>query len=279
MRRAALPLSLALALGWTATGPAALAATPAGAGAPAATATAAGAVRGAAGATPWRAPAHAQWTASTSGHKSDRVNVYVQGTAEEVRAVFGDAGWHEAAPLTLKNNLKYVGAIARAEVVRGADAATFHRFHLRADEAEDTIQHMPVSTQTLGGRPTAVAFEKDNQPFGGRHHFRVFDTGKVGDDGRPVWGIAASRDRRLVFQLRNWKTLFTNHEIVHNADHERDLVGKTAADTGHVASTTRIQMNPDKPTLRGLYSKDGQALLLVLDKGAAARAAAGAASP
>ena len=53
----------------------------------------------------------------------------------------------------------------------------------------------------MNGKPDVLSFEKGNDPTGGRHHFRVFDTGQVDDQGKKVWAITASLDVNTVVAL------------------------------------------------------------------------------
>jgi hypothetical protein len=126
--------------------------------------------------------------------------------------------------------------------------------------AERTVQHMPVSTQTLDGRRYVVAFQKDNHPLAGRHHFRVFDTGRVDAQGRPVWAIAASRDVRLTLRL-NRPTDPVDHVVQRDADFERNTVEHDALGTGLFEEIDTLQLAPDRPNSH-LYSRDGRAFEL-----------------
>jgi hypothetical protein len=211
----------------------------------------------------WVPPTAAEWTTNARGLRSDRVNGYIEGSLSEVRALFKHAGWAEAVPATGAQNLRYVGAVARQQGVRLLNALTHNRFNLKAPVAAQTIQTMPVSPQTEDGNPAVVAFEKGNQPFGGRHHFRMFDTGNVSKDGRPIWAIAASRDTRLKV-VKDWHRMFIDHAIEPNADHERDVVARDAAATGRIARTEMLQLPADAPRPEEIFSKDGRAFYLVV---------------
>lgn len=198
----------------------------------------------------WVPPATGQWTLDAHGVRSDPVNVYVHGSLEQLKRVLTRAGWTQAAENNQRNNLAFVEAVpvhelavATNRLVDRVDAETGQPV-LRevADPVRQTIASMPVSRQTLDGRPNLASFEMNNDPLGGRDHLRVFDTGKVDASGNQVWAVAASRDTGLRLDANRPEQGFLNHAVEADTDGERDQVVKSLQATGLLAAVRELEL-------------------------------------
>ena len=94
------------------------------------------------------------------------------------------------------------------------------------------VASMPVSKQSLEGKVFRAAYEFANNPVGGRHHIRVFDTGRADDKGRPVWATAATQDIGIMFDPKRPEQGFMNHRVARNTDGERDFLGNALKSGG-----------------------------------------------
>ena len=106
------------------------------------------------------------------------------------------AGWARAVANNLADNANYLGSVVEWAGVKAEDAAAklldrvpgvhVPEMTLEKDD-QKVVASMPVSKQSLEGKVFRAAYEFANNPVGGRHHIRVFDTGRADDKGRPVW--------------------------------------------------------------------------------------------
>lgn len=222
-------------------------------------------------------PTKGEWVQNVKGAKSDPINLYVHGSLEELRAAFLKSGWLEPTPKSTKSMLTY-GAAAAVEI----GARTVDHFLDKATGAWDKVTHrhdqaphvphptknvvdrMPIAHLFFNGKPDVLSFEKDNDPTGGRHHFRVFDTGKKDSSGKPVWAIAASLDVDTVVALDRPEQMFINHLIDPNADKERDEVLASLRSANAVGSVKEHQLPFGEPAPTGLHSEDGRVFEVVL---------------
>jgi hypothetical protein len=211
----------------------------------------------------WSMPTRTEWTLGSTGGRSDPVNLYLHGSLSQVESALRAGGWTQAKPLTLENKVEFGFATGFDEAVKGFDALT----GLSAPVPKlvrQAVASEPVSTLTYRGRPQVVAFEKDNDPLGGRHHLRVFATGKVDASGRPVWAVAATQDSGVVFAPSRPDQFFLNHVVTPNADIERDLVASSLAKAGQVSSQSSARLPYGPPAGNGITSRDSRVLDVVL---------------
>jgi hypothetical protein len=204
----------------------------------------------------------------------------VHGSLDDLKSAMVKSGWTVAATNTPAHNVKYLGAVVlsgalaslRATRSVGNKIATFVG-HERVEHPKVTgrvarvVQSMPLSTETLDSQPQVLSFEKNNNPLGGRHHFRVFDTGQVDAAGKPVWAVAATHDIGITFDRKNPKGFFLNHKVAPNADGERDLVLRGLRSSGAVASTGALELEDRPPAGEGTpYARpfDGRTYDVVL---------------
>jgi len=128
----------------------------------------------------------------------DPLNVALIGTQGEVKQIMQAARWYPADALSLRSSLLI------------AEDSVFKRAYEEA----------PVSSLYLFGRKQDLAFE---QPVGNnprqRHHVRFWRSGKVDDDGRPIWIGAAIYDQKVGFSRTTGQI---THHIAGDIDNERD---------------------------------------------------------
>lgn len=214
----------------------------------------------------FRLPDQGEWTQDAKGRVTDPVTIYVHGNLDTIKAAFVKAGWSEADPSNVVSYVKYADAASGEEEHR---AEQHLDDDLRRLEREPTIQlrdpftgevnQMPVSSQTFKGHPILVAFEKDNDPLRGRHHFRVFETGRFDDLGRPVYAIAATHDVGIIFD----KDTVLTHKIDPDSRSERELVLSALLDGG--ASKTDLSLPFVGDSHSGATVPDGRAYDVVFD--------------
>jgi hypothetical protein len=211
----------------------------------------------------WTPPLQGEWSTNKDGSKSDPVNLYLHGSLDQVTRAFGEAGWTQAKPKSLGETVRYGALAIPGFLERGAvslwNKLTGRHDHLtNADPLYREVNAMPVDPLYFDGKVQTVAFEKDNNPFGGRHHLRVFSTGKLDAQGQPVWAVAASRDDGLRFDLHRPKTLFLDHTVEPNADLERDTVLRDLRAGGAVRSVEAQAATWPERSPTQLHSEDGR---------------------
>lgn len=186
------------------------------------------------------APPLVEWSQGQDGGRADPVTLYVHGTLAELRASFRRGGWTEARPKTPLNDARFAAALPFEAAHRLADRA-WRSAGGRAlpNPVRPIIQAASVTPQTWEGRPMAAAFEKDNDPFKSRHHFRVFDTGRKDRLGRTVWALAATHDIDVVLAPRSLSSGLLTHKADPVVDAERDEVLRGLLAGGSVESLER----------------------------------------
>jgi hypothetical protein len=202
-----------------------------------------------------------EWVQNASGRKSDPVNLYVHGSLDQLRRTFEAAGWKVPAAKTTPNMLRYGAGAVLDETVRGVESL-WHKVTGRKDKlwhpTANIVATMPIAHLYYRGKPDVLSLERDNDPLGGRHHFRVFDTGQRDAQGKQVWAIAASLDVDTVLALDRPEQGFINHLIDKNADKERDEVLRTLHQQGAVATQRTVSLAFGKPAPTGLHSEDSR---------------------
>jgi hypothetical protein len=198
---------------------------------------------------PFAVPARGEWAQSLNGKKSDPINLYLHGSLEQVKAAFLKAGWVLPRSNTTRHQLEYAGASVFQKTVGKLWSPGF---------IDRTVASMPIAHLKYQGKPDVLSFERDNDPTGGRHHFRVFDTGRRDARGRQVWAVAASLDDDTVFAPKRPEQLFITHTVEPNADVERDEVLRSLSRTKGVAAMKTHQRQFGAPAPNGLHSPDGR---------------------
>jgi hypothetical protein len=205
-------------------------------------------------------PTQGQWTSDLkTGARSDPATIYVHGSLGDIETSLQNAGWTKADPQGLGASVRYVGAALKQEAYKAiswfgkhvdgielglAGAIGMHPKPLLPQTAPyvEGVDKMPVSAQTLNGQKLVAAFEENNDPLGGRHHLRIFDTGQKDAQGKPVFAIAASRDTGIRFAPDHPETGFMFHTVEPDVDAERDRVIGALAKGGEVSGLTKTQV-------------------------------------
>jgi hypothetical protein len=183
------------------------------------------------------------------------VTIEVHGPLPELERLLEDDGWTLADKPSLGADLRYFGAAVHQELDDGLAATgrcvdgfeaklhlPFPRLGTVAPEIAG-VQRMPLSAQTLDGVRSVAEFQKNNQPLGGRDHFRVYATGEQDSAGEPIELIAASRDTDVYFASHHPETFFLYHHVDPNVDPERDMVVQSLV--RHGARATSFVQNYD----------------------------------
>ena len=147
------------------------------------------------------------------------------GDEAEVHRIMLASGWHPADAITLRSSIAIAGSVV---LDRPYDAA-------------------PVSTLFYDGRGQDFAFEKAiGSSADRRHHVRLWLVLAKGEEGRPVWLGAATRDQGV--GLSHYTGQITHH-IAADIDAERNalLVDLTTSRT----VTALYKVSGVGPTLFG----------------------------
>lgn len=120
---------------------------------------------------------------------------------------------------------------------------------------------MPMNDYRLVGRRQDLNWEISVRPVQERHHFRLWRTGLLDDNGRSVWWGSGNYDLSI-----RWSDL--SHRPDPDMDRERDFVVKTLAGSPLVQTAALIRL-PQIPTEgfndKGYaYRTDGRASVIAL---------------
>lgn len=183
-------------------------------------------------------------TATAQGILGDPINIGVVGSKTDILCAMGKAGWVPADPVTFKSSLEISESVA----------------------LDRPYPKAPVSNLYYTGRHQDLAFEK---PAGGsadqRHHLRLWEVLKDGNEGRPVWLGAVTFDRSVGFSRYTGEV---THHIGPDIDLDRALIEADLQKAGMIAA--RYQVTGIGPTLRGrngggdLYFTDGEVWVMWL---------------
>jgi hypothetical protein len=186
----------------------------------------------------WTRPQEGEWSRDVKGERSGLVNIYVHGSLESVSNALTSNGWVMASVNKLADDEKYLAFVALDfDVHLTKDlVGKLKIFNKPLDAAnrglDKVIFTMPVSNEYFCKKIEVVAFESDNRVLKGRHHLRIFETGRVDQQNNPVWAIAANRDTGIKLDVKRPKQFFLNHKIEPNTDNERDTVAKVLLEAG-----------------------------------------------
>jgi hypothetical protein len=160
-------------------------------------------------------------TRTAQGIAGDAINVGLVGTEDDVLCAMHRADWYPADPITLRTSVEIVGSVILRRPYRDA----------------------PVSNLFYQD----LAFEKPvGESADRRHHVRVWEVLKQGQEGRPVWLGAATFDRDV--GLSRYTGQVTHH-IAPDIDVERD--GLTADLIGAKIVEAIYEVTGVGPTLVG----------------------------
>ena len=137
-------------------------------------------------------------TRTKQGIPGDAINIGLVGAKDDVLCAMHAAAWYPADPITLRSSLKIVGSVMLDRPYRDA----------------------PVSNLFYQGRREDLAFEKPaGKSADRRHHVRLWEVLKQGQEGRPVWLGAVTFDRDV--GLSRYTGQVTHH-IAPDIDVERN---------------------------------------------------------
>jgi len=137
-------------------------------------------------------------TRTAQGIAGDPINVGLVGSRKDVLCAMRAAAWDPADPITFRSSLEIVGSVV------------FNRPDPNA----------PVSNLFYQGRREDLAFEKpDGKSADRRHHVRLWEVLKQGEEGRPIWLGSVTFDRDV--GLSRYTGQVTHH-IAPNIDAERE---------------------------------------------------------
>jgi len=182
-------------------------------------------------------------TFNRSGHPGDPINIEFLGTDGQIGTAFAAAGWYRA------DEIRFVTAVhISLDTVLGRKYST-----------------APVSNLYLYGRKEDMAFERPGSNVRQRDHIRLWNTGRNGSDGRPIWIGSATKDTKVELAKTNH---LPTHHIAPDVDAERSLVVSELAQTGYVVKdTSRLGFGKQTHGLNGegdLYVTDGHIAVLTL---------------
>jgi hypothetical protein len=216
----------------------------------------------------WTPPTQAEWTTAGKKDRSDIVNMYLHGSASDVIAAAMNAGWVSAAKDTPVNDALYAVVGLWRSVLKGLHFS--HRG--KCPKPYKLDRFMPASTETYhddhqdpqGEKQEFIFQQGDDHPWG-RHHFRVYSTGKVDEKGLPVWAVSATEDIGFNFDVKKPTQFFFTHTVDHNADDERDFVYQSLLNTDSVVSKREIPVDVGPPNpANGLTSASGKVFDITL---------------
>jgi hypothetical protein len=143
------------------------------------------------------------------GDPGDPINMEFTSTDRQIGAAFASAGWYRADEIDLVTS------------TRICMDSVFGRAYCTA----------PVSNLYLFGRKEDMAFERPGKNVRQRDHIRIWNTGRSGSDGRPIWIGSATNDDKVELSKTNH---LPTHCICPDLDAERSLVVSELAQTGFV---------------------------------------------
>jgi hypothetical protein len=156
-------------------------------------------------------------TVTSDGHPGDPINLALIGNEADLKHAMKVAGWFEADPLSIKDDLK----IAEGTILKRPYATA------------------PVSNLFLYGRKEDLAFE---QPVGNdprkRHHVRFWKSEQLDANGLPAWMGSGTFDERVGL---SYTTGQITHHVDEDIDRERDHIIDTLQASGGLVDQTPIE--------------------------------------
>jgi hypothetical protein len=162
------------------------------------------------------------------GRPGDPLNLIFVGTAGDVRAALQGAGWTE------------VPTALRSALAAGV---------------------MPMNDYRMRGRRQDMNWEISVRPFAERHHFRLWNTGRLDANGRAYWWGSGNYDLSI-----RWSDL--SHVPDPDMDRERDFIAASLRTSPLVESSSLLPL-PQIPRAgvndKGYpYRTDGCAAVVLL---------------
>ena len=182
-------------------------------------------------------------TFNRSGHPGDPINIEFLGTDGQIGTAFASAGWYRA------DEIRFVTSVRISiDCILGRKYST-----------------APVSNLYLYGRKEDMAYERPGSNVRQRDHIRIWNTGRNGTDGRPIWIGSVTKDTKVELAKTNH---LPTHHISPNVDTERFLTVSELAQTGYIVEdTNRPGFGKRTHGLNGEgdpYITDGQVAVLTL---------------
>ena len=182
-------------------------------------------------------------TFTRSGNPGDPINLEFLGTAGQIGAAFAAAGWYRADEIDFITSVRIC-----VDALLGRKYST-----------------APVSDLFLFGRKEDMAFERPGRNVRQRDHIRIWNTGRKGSDGRPIWIGSVTKDTKVELAKTNH---LPTHCISPDVDAERSLAVSELAQTGYVVKdTSRPGFGQETHGFNGEgdpYVTDGQVAVLTL---------------
>ena len=179
------------------------------------------------------------------GNPGDLINFVIVGSQEQVTSAFKDAGWLQAD----KNN---------KDAVVSALMATLQK---------NSYMTVPMSILYLFGRPQDFGYERTDPVLvaAQRHHFRIWNS-PLSTPQHTIWVGSGTHDIGIEKDQRSKNAI--THKIDQDVDNERDFIGATLTDAGHVQAmdymTRSHPITSTKTATGGEIKSDGRVLVIVL---------------
>jgi LssY C-terminus len=180
-----------------------------------------------------------------NGNPGDLVNFVIIGSQAQVTNALKDAGWLQAD----KTN---------KDAVVSALMATLQK---------NSYMTVPMSILYLFGRPQDFGYERTDPVLvaAQRHHFRIWNS-PLSTPQQTVWAGAGTHDIGIEKDQRSQGAI--THKIDQDVDNERDFIGATLTDAGHVQAmdymTRSHPITSTKTATGGEIKSDGRVLVIVL---------------
>lgn len=179
------------------------------------------------------------------GRPGDMVNFVLVGSPAQVKGAFKAAGWTQ------------VDRTATEAVLRAILNALQKKVYIELPMSELFLFRRAQDYGYARADPVLVAIE--------RHHFRLWESPWQTPEGQAIWLGAGTHD--IGFE-EDQRTGDITHKIDPEVDQERDFIGRTLKESGHVASLSYLR--PPKPVRAattahgGPYGSDGRLLVTIL---------------
>jgi hypothetical protein len=179
------------------------------------------------------------------GNPGDLINFVIIGSQEQVTNALKTAGWLQAD----KTN---------KDAVVSALLATLQK---------NSYMTVPMSILYLFGRPQDFGYERTDPVLvaAQRHHFRIWNS-PLSTPQQTVWVGSGTHDIGIEKDQRSANAI--THKIDQDVDNERDFIGATLTNAGHVqAMDYMTRSNPiksAKTATGGEIKSDGRVLVIVL---------------
>jgi hypothetical protein len=157
-----------------------------------------------------------------AGKASDVVNLAFVGTAEQVEAAFGAAGW------------TYGDRVSTLSVLR----------EMRALSSQNSYSHLPISRQWLNGDAPEFRLQKSFDSYEKREHIRIWDERAI-EPG--IWVSGAIAETSARWSFRKGKFI---HHVDSDLDAERERVAAELQLTGCVEHVYHVRRRESPEGLR-----------------------------